>query len=150
MFRSTSHYRLLLVALVAMAGMVLGAPDAVAGTPGLGAESCCASPMPDGCHCCQASKPASLPQPRITPAVPAPSLSGPRSSGSCECRPAQPAQGNSRQDSRSSEDRSSESLDELPLASALCVPRLASTSPALASPPPLRAALYLRNERLLI
>jgi hypothetical protein len=150
MFRTSTHRRVLLVALVAMAGMVLGAPADALGSSGGSGGSCCASPMPEGCQCCEAIQPAALPRPQFTPTAPAPSLSG--SASSCECRPApaQPARSDSRSDSRTTEDRSSDPIDELPLDSALRIPRRALTSSAFGSPPPPRAALYLRVERLLL
>jgi hypothetical protein len=151
MFRRPSHHRSLLVALVAMAGMALGASVATAASKGSG-DSCCASPMPAGCQCCpSANESAAVP----SPALPArsntvPCVSGPGSGESCVCRPAQPAQRDTRQESRTTEDRASEPLDELPLPAASYSPRPSFASPASFAHHPPRAALYLRIERLLI
>lgn len=151
MSRVPSHGRSLLVALAAMAGMVWGAPDALAGSSGTKpAAGCCTRPMPAGCECCPPAGQA-LPSPAL-PAAPSPTLSdlGPGSGESCVCRPAQPAQRDTRQDSRSSEQRTPDPIDELPLAATAFTPRPASSAPAFAAVPPPRTALFLRIERLLL
>lgn len=149
MSRTRVCNRLLLVALVAIAGTVHGASEAVAGpvSSGAASESCCARPMPAGCTCCPTEAAHDSATHDSSPALAGQATHVSRPHQSCSCRPADPARRDTRHESRTPERRPTESAEHLPLLSLAASRLVPATRPVGASHRE-HSPLFLRTEHL--